>query len=111
MDKLRVNGVCLEGENGMAGAFQLLLSDTGEWRPSIEELAFNSLSPADSAALEVSFSKEEVFFALSSMSRDKASCLDGFILAFWQDRLDVVKDEVLGFFLVISMSRGALREV
>ncbi|RVW27259.1 hypothetical protein CK203_103088 [Vitis vinifera] len=47
------------------GIEDLTLSD-GEWRPSIEELAFNSLSPADSAALE--------------------------------DRLDVVKDEVLGFF-------------
>ena len=82
MEKLRVNGVCQEG---VAGAFQLLLSEIGEWRPSIEGLAFNSLSLADSATLEVPFFEEEVFSALSSLSGDKASGSDGFTLAFWQD--------------------------
>ena len=82
----------------MAGAFQLLLSEIKEWRPSVEGLAFNSLSLADSATLEVPFIEEEVFFA------------DGFTLALWQDRWDVVKNEVL-VFLVTSMSRVALREV
>ncbi|RVW29031.1 hypothetical protein CK203_088919 [Vitis vinifera] len=56
LKKLRVNGVCLERENsikeGVAGAFQLLLSETGEWRPSMEGLTFNSLSHTNSAALE-----------------------------------------------------------
>ena len=65
LEKIRVNGVCLEGESsikeGVAGAFQLLLSETGEWRPSIEGLAFNSLLPIDSASLEVPFSEEEIF--------------------------------------------------
>ena len=87
MEKLRVNGVCLEGENsikeGVARAFQLLLSETREWRPSMKGLTFNSLSPADSAALEVPFSEKEVFTALSSLCGDKALGPDGFTLAFW----------------------------
>ena len=36
LEKLRVNGVCLEGENsikeGVARSFQLLLFEIGEWR-------------------------------------------------------------------------------
>ena len=87
LEKLRVNDVCLEGENnikeGMAGAFQMFLSETGEWRSSVEGLAFNSLSPADSVALEVPFFEEEVFSALFSLSGDKASGPNGFTLAFW----------------------------
>ena len=66
--------------------------------------------PANSAALEVPFSEEEVFSTLSSLNGDKASGSDGFTLAFWQDCWDVVKNEVL-VFLVTSMSRVALREV
>ena len=102
LKKLRVNGVCLERENsikeGVAGAFQLLLSETGEWRPSMEGLTFNSLSHTNSAALEVPFSEDEVFSAFSSLGGDKAPSPEGFTLAFWQKCWDVVKDEVLGFF-------------
>ena len=62
LEKLRVNDVCLEGENsikeGMIGAFQMFLSETREWRPSVEGLTFNSLSPVDSVALEVPFSED-----------------------------------------------------
>ena len=102
LKKLRVNGVCLERENsikeGVVGAFQLLLSETGEWRPSMEGLTFNSLSHTNSAALEVPFSEDEVFSAFSSLGGDKAPSPEGFTLAFWQKCWDVVKDEVLGFF-------------
>ena len=87
LEKLSVNGVCLEMENsikkGVAGAFQLLLFETGKWRPSMERLTFNSLSLAYSATFEVHFSKYEVFSALSSLCGDKALGLDGFNLAFW----------------------------
>ena len=102
LEKLKVNGVLLVGksgiEEGVAGAFQLMLSEMGEWRPSIEGLVFNSLSLADSAALEFPFSEEEVFSALSSLCGDNAPSPDGFTLALWQSCWDVVKSEVMGFF-------------
>ena len=64
-------------KEGVAGAFQLLLSETGDWRLSIEGLVFSTLS---------------------SLCGDKALGLNGFTLAFWQNCWDVVKSEVMGFF-------------
>ncbi|RVX20674.1 hypothetical protein CK203_002428 [Vitis vinifera] len=104
LEKLKVNGVLLVGksgiEEGVAGAFQLMLSEMGEWRPSIEGLVFNSLSLADSAALEFPFSEEEVFSALSSLCGDNAPSPDGFTLALWQSCWDVVKSEILSYLLL-----------
>ena len=85
-------------KEGVAGAFQLMLFETGKWKSSIEGLVFNSRSPANSVALEFPFSEEEIFSALSSLGEDKASSLNGFTLAFWQGCHDVVKREVMGFF-------------
>ncbi|RVX14205.1 hypothetical protein CK203_011305 [Vitis vinifera] len=103
LDKLRVNGVLLVGEDnikdGVANAFfQMILSEVGKWRPSIDGLVFNSLLFASSTALEFYFSEEEVFAALSSLCGDKALGSDGFTLAFWQGCWEVVKSEVMGFF-------------
>ena len=103
LDKLRVNGVLLVGEDnikdGVANAFfQMILSEVGKWRPSIDGLVFNSLLFAGSTALEFYFSEEEVFAALSSLCGDKALGSDGFTLAFWQGCWEVVKSEVMGFF-------------
>ncbi|RVW54973.1 hypothetical protein CK203_096318 [Vitis vinifera] len=74
LEKLKVNGVLLVGKSGIkegvAGAFQLMLSEMGEWRPSIEGLVFNSLSLADSAALEFPFSEEEILSYLLSRAKD-----------------------------------------
>ena len=102
MAKLRVKGEMLVGEDnikeGVTNAFQRILAEAGESRPSIDELVFNSLQLIDSKALEIPISEEEVLATLSSLRGDKALGSDGFSLAFWQYSWDFVKHEVMGFF-------------
>ena len=53
----------------------------------------------DSAnSLEVMFSEEEIFAALSSCCGDKALGPDGFTMAIWLFCWDVVKSDILGLF-------------
>ena len=62
---------------GIVDAFKTLLSDTGEWRASLDELSFQRITEEEAARLEV-------FTNLSNLNGDKLSSLDGFTLAFWQ---------------------------
>ena len=48
--------------------------------------------------LELPFSEEEVFAALSDLGKYKAPGPDGYTMAFWFFCWDVVKVEVLDFF-------------
>ena len=48
--------------------------------------------------LELPFSEEEVFVALSDLGKNKAPGADGYTMAFWLFCWDVVKVEVLRFF-------------
>ena len=48
--------------------------------------------------LELPFSEEEVFAALSDLGKNKAPGADGYTMAFWLFCWDVVKVEVLDFF-------------
>ena len=67
----------------MVGAFKNLLTDPGEWHPSMEGLDFNRIDGEVAARLEEAFTEEEVFSALSNLNGDKAPGLDGFSLSFW----------------------------
>ena len=49
-------------------------------------------------SLEVIFSEEEIFAALSSCCGDKAPGLDDFTMTFWLFCWDVVKPKILGHF-------------
>ena len=49
-------------------------------------------------SLEVMFSEEEIFAALSSCYGDKAPGPYGFTMAFWLFCWDVVKSDILGLF-------------
>ena len=64
------------------------------------------LVSSEAEGLEIPFSKEEVFAALSDLGKDKAPGPDGFTMAFWFFCWDVVKVEIMGFFLENFM-RGA----
>ena len=87
LSKIRVNGVSLssidEIKEGVYRAYQSLLSESGDWRPSINGLNFKELGEGLASSLEVMFSKEEIFAALSSCYSDKAPGPDGFTMAFW----------------------------
>ncbi|RVW23170.1 hypothetical protein CK203_103008 [Vitis vinifera] len=82
----RINGVWNSKENGISegivNAFRSLLSNLGDWRPPLSRLQCETLQNVDAAALEVSFTEEEVYGALVGCSGDKAPRLDGFTMAF-----------------------------
>ena len=82
----------------MVGAFKNLLTDPGEWHPSMDGLAFNRIDGEEAARLEEVFTEDEVFSALSDMNGDEAHGPDGFSLSFWQFSWEFVKVEVMGFF-------------
>ena len=66
----------------MVGAFQKLYSEEKGWLPCIDELSFMGLVSSESEGLEIPFSEEEVFAALSNLGKDKAPRLVGFTMAF-----------------------------
>nr|CAN79448.1 hypothetical protein VITISV_004425 [Vitis vinifera] len=102
LSKIRVNGVTLSSiediKDSVCRTYQSLLSESGDWRPSINGLNFKELGEGVASSLEVMFSEEEIFAALSSCCEDKAPGLDGFTMAFWLFCWDVVKSEILGLF-------------
>ena len=74
--KLRVDGELLEREDcikdRVVDAYVRMLAESGDWRPSIDGLEYETLSPMALATLEAPFSEEEVFEALSNLDGDKA---------------------------------------
>ena len=66
----------------MVGAFQNLLSKARKWRPCLDGLAFKILDNHEAERLELPFSEEEVFVALSDLGKDKALGTDGYTMVF-----------------------------
>ena len=102
LSMLEVNGYWHTEENvlkdNVVGPFQNLYLEEGGWRPSIDGLTFMGLDSSEAERLELPFSEEEVFAALSDLGKDKALGPDSFTMTFWLFCWDVVKVEVLGFF-------------
>ena len=67
----------------MVGAFQKLYSKEERSSPSIDGLSFMGLASSEADGLEIPFSEEEVFTALSDLGKGKAPEPDGFTMAFW----------------------------
>ena len=82
----------------MAASFQCSLYDPGGWHPCLFGLNFKELGRDVADSLEVPFTVEEVFAALSDLNGDKASGPDGFPIDFWLFSWDFVKEEVMRFF-------------
>ncbi|RVW48533.1 hypothetical protein CK203_088484 [Vitis vinifera] len=61
-----------EIREGIGNAFKLLLSSSGDWRPSISGLQLETLDQLDASTLESPFTEEEVYNALLSCNGDKA---------------------------------------
>ena len=107
LSKIKINGTWLTkeqeikggrgGGGGGGGVFKNLLTDPGDWHPSMEGLDFNRIDVEEAARLEEVFTEEEVFSALSDLNGDKAPGPDCFSLSFWQFSWDFVKEEVMGF--------------
>ena len=56
------------------------------------------LVSSEAEGLEIPFSKEKVFVAISNLGKAKAPESDGFTMTFWLFCWDVVKVEIMGFF-------------
>ena len=99
---IKVNGRRLiredEIKEEVVNAFQRVVIEIDEWRPSINGLPFLVLDSEEARALENHFLEEEVLVALSNLCEDKVPSLNGFSLAFWKFCWDIVKLEVMGFF-------------
>ena len=82
VDRIRINGVWHSEENGISegivNAFRSPLSNPGDWRPPLSGLQCEMLQNMDVGALEVSFTKEEVYGTLLGCSKDKAPGPNGF---------------------------------
>ncbi|RVW75587.1 hypothetical protein CK203_056440 [Vitis vinifera] len=66
-----------EVQGGVAKAFQNLLTEPGEWCPSLNGLVFERIEGEGAARPEKAFSVEEVVSALSDLSGDKVPGLGG----------------------------------
>ena len=88
MNRIKVNERCLTEESEIkeevSRTFQGLLTDPGDWKPSIDGLNFERLEEVDVERLEKLFSEEEVFEALVGCCGEKAPGPNGFSMAFWQ---------------------------
>ncbi|RVW37936.1 Transposon TX1 uncharacterized 149 kDa protein [Vitis vinifera] len=102
VDRIKINGAwCIEENEireGIGNAFKVMLSSSGDWRPSISGLQLETLDQLDANTLESPFTEEEVFNALLSCNGDKAPGPDGLSMAFWQFAWDFVKADMLCFF-------------
>ncbi|RVW93853.1 Zinc finger CCCH domain-containing protein 37 [Vitis vinifera] len=67
-----------EIKGGVVGAFKDLLTDLGDWHPSMEGLDFNRIDVEEAARLDEVFSEKEVCSALSDLNGDKAPSPDEF---------------------------------
>ena len=99
---ISINGRRCEEEaelkEGMAGAFQSILSDPVGWRLLLLELPFKEVGAEEAARLEEMFTETEVVAVLFGLSGDKALGPDGFSIAFLSFCWDFEKDVVMGFF-------------
>ncbi|RVW57156.1 LINE-1 reverse transcriptase-like [Vitis vinifera] len=57
---------------GIANAYQQLLSENSDWKADIGGLLLNQISPAEAEGIEVPFSETEIYTALMGMNGDKA---------------------------------------
>ena len=75
LNRIKVNGRCFTEESEIKEEvgrnFQELLTDPGDWKPSIEGLNFERLEEREVERLEQPFSEEKVFEALKGCCSEK----------------------------------------
>jgi hypothetical protein len=66
-------------------SFMTLYFQNHNWRPRLNDLAFDSLEVEEASRLELPFEEREVLEVVKGMNRDKAPGPEGFLMAFFQD--------------------------
>jgi hypothetical protein len=89
IESLSVNGSVSSDQpiirDSIVQFYKALFTEPYSWRPRLDDLDFNSIDAAEASSLELPFEEREVFEVVKGMNRDKASCHDGFSMAFFQD--------------------------
>ena len=102
LERIKINGEWLleeqEIKEGIASAFQSLLSEDMGWKADIGGLQLDQISQQEAETLERPFSEDEIYVALMEMNGDKAPGPDGFTMAFWQSCWEFIKEEILEMF-------------
>ena len=102
LDRIKIDGVWLleeqEVREGIANAYQQMLSEESRWKADIGRLQLDQISQQEAENLEIPFFENEIQSALMEMNGDKAPGPDGFTMAFWQSYWDFVKVEILEMF-------------
>ncbi|RVW67635.1 putative ribonuclease H protein [Vitis vinifera] len=79
VDRIKINGAWLTEENdireGIANAFKTLLSNPGDWRPSVSRLQFEMLEQLDANALETPLWKRRPISLVGSLYKWLAKVL------------------------------------
>ena len=88
LDRIKIDGVWLleeqEVREGVANAYQQMLSEDSRWKADIGRLQLDQISQQEAENLEIPFSENEIQSALMEMNGDKAPGPNGFTMAFWQ---------------------------
>ena len=103
IESLSVNGLVSSNQvviqNHVVQFYESLLLEQYYWRPTLDNLVFDSLDTEEASRLQLPFEEREVYEVVKGMRRDKAPCPDGFSIAFFQDCWEVIKDNIMGVFL------------
>jgi hypothetical protein len=96
---LSINGVVTSNQanirNHAVRFYESLFTECYNWRPRLDNLGFDSLDASEAARLETLFEEREVLEVVKGMNRDKASGLDGFSMAFFQDYWLVINEDIM----------------
>ena len=115
LGKIKINGVRITEEQevreGIANAYQQLLSESSGWKADIGGLLLKQISLSEAEALELPFFEVEIYAALMGMNGDKAPGPDGFTIAFWQKCWEIVKEDVLDMFKEFHEQNSFIRSL
>ena len=79
----------------IASFYEHLYTETDYSRPLLDGIQFSVISDEDVVWLDHPFDENEIIDVVKGFNRDKASGLDGFSLAFFQQCWSVVRSDVL----------------
>jgi hypothetical protein len=78
--------------------YHTLFSEKYSWRPSLDDLSFDTILESEASWLERPFEEEEVRKVVFALKGDKAPGPDGFSMAFFQACWEVLSPDIMEVF-------------
>jgi hypothetical protein len=97
----------------LCNSMSLCSLNVANWRPRLDNLAFDFWEVGEADRLEVPLEEREVLEVVKGMDRDNAPSPDGFSMAFFQDCWEVIKENIMAvffqtFMLVVSLKKALM---